>query len=374
MVDVPFGLRGFSRFAFWWAVWTFLGLLQAGRLYMAYYSDGVQLISLAQSVTWGLADWYIWGLLSPLVFALTRFTEFGRGRWPRDLAIHLVAAPVFALGQLFLYSLVYRPLGTLFWHQVGASEPWTVWTLYVDLVRGKVHAGVITYFLMAFLYFTLYYQARLRRSDEHRSQLASQLATSQLNALKMQLHPHFLFNTLNAITALIHSDPGTADRMTTRLGDLLRTTLELEQVQEVALERELQFLSIYLEIQSLRFSDRLRFEIDVSPDVREARVPVLLLQPLVENAVEHGVAPRAAATSISLQARRLGDELELKVSNQSASPAELARPHRSGGRGLANTRARLSELYGSRGHIEIVDDGIFCVTVKLPLRSVKLNL
>ena len=133
-----------------------------------------------------------------------------------------------------------------------------MWTLYVDLVHGKLHAGVITYFLLAILYYTFLYHARLRRAEEHRAGLAAQLATAQMNALKMQLHPHFLFNTLNAITSLIHTDPEAADRMTTRLGDMLRTTLDLEGVQEVTLAQELDMLSDYLEICAMRFSDRLQ--------------------------------------------------------------------------------------------------------------------
>jgi sensor histidine kinase YesM len=369
--DLPFGLRGLKRFGFWLAVWTFLGMLQAARLYVAYnYSSGERFISGAQAITWALADWYIWGLFSLGIFALTRRTRFGKGRWSLDLAVHLLAAPVFAASQLFVYLLAYRPLGTLFWHRVGQSHEWTLWSMYLDLASNKLHVGILIYFLLAFIYFTLYYQSRFARAEQHRAQLAAQLATAQLSALKMQLHPHFLFNTLNAITAFIHSAPETADRMTTRLGELLRTTLELEHVQEVPLRRELDFLAGYLEIQRLRFSDRLTVDIAVDPDVREARVPVLLLQPLVENAIEHGAALRAGKSTISLQALREAEDLVLRVSNHAPRSEEAARTRPSGGRGLANTRARLSELYGPQGRLEIVEDDQFRVTVRLPFRTV----
>jgi len=367
--DVPFGLRGRARLGFWLAVWTFLGTLQAMRLYIAYHSGGQQYISLAQAFTWALADWYIWGLLSPAIFALTRRTAFARGRRALDLATHLVAAPLFAAAQLFLYSLVYLPLGTLFWHDVGTSNEWTMWTLYLDLLHGKIHAGVITYFLLAFLYFTLYFNERYRQAEAHRARLSAQLATAQLNALKMQLHPHFLFNTLNAITALIHSAPETADRMTTRLGELLRLTLEMESVQQVPLSRELDFLGKYLEIQTLRFSDRLSFHANVDAQVRDALVPVLILQPLLENAVEHGVAPRAGDTRIELSARREGDRLVLSVVNPAPTEADSTRKRTSGGRGLANTRARLQELYGSDASLDLEAGREFRVTVRIPFRT-----
>lgn len=367
--DIPLGLQGASKFGFWFGIWTFLGVLQAMRLYAAYYSDGQQLISFAQSLTWGLADWYLWGLLSPAVFAVTRHTVFGAGRWPRDLATHLLAAPAFAAVQLFLYSLVYRPLGTFFWHEVGLSQDWTAWSLYVDLVHGKLHAGVITYFLLAILYFTFLYHARLRRAEEHRALLSAQLATAQMNALKMQLHPHFLFNTLNAITSLIHTDPEAADRMTTRLGDMLRTTLDLEGVQEVTLRRELDMLSDYLEIQAMRFSDRLTVEIEVDDQTRSGLVPALLLQPLVENAVEHGVAPRSEQSRVSIRARREGDWLKLTVTNDVPATPDATRSDRKGGLGLANTRARLLERYGNRQSLEIAQGREFVVTLRWPFQT-----
>ena len=130
--------------------------------------------------------------------------------------LHLLAAPLIGAIQLFFYTVVYRPLGTLFWHKVGMSFDWTLLLLYEDLLRGKLHAAVLTYFLIAFIYFTLRYNAQFRAAEARQAQLQAQLATARLDALKMQLHPHFLFNTLNAITSLIHTNPAAADEMNSK--------------------------------------------------------------------------------------------------------------------------------------------------------------
>src|SRR5207248_259251 len=180
----------------------------------------------------------------------------------------------------------------------------------------------------------VYYQ-RYREGELRASQ-------AQLQALKMQLHPHFLFNTLHSISALVHRDPEAADKMIARLGDFLRLTLDASATQEVPLRRELEFLNCYLDIERVRFSDRLTTSIEVDPRVLDCRVPNLILQPLVENAIRHGVSQRTAPGHVRVSAERLGDALRLEVSDNGSGLSQQppARPAGSGGVGLSNTRAR----------------------------------
>jgi len=367
----PFHLTGVRQLLFWWGIWTFMGLLQAARLYVVYYSDGQQLISWAQACTWALADWYLWGLLSLVIFTLTRATPFTSNSWRRDIAIHLAAA--FAIGaiQLLLYSLVYQPLGMLFSHEVGQSQEWNVWTLYQDLMRGKMHAAVLTYFLIAFIYFTLQYHARYRAADQRRAALQAQLVTAQLDALKMQLHPHFLFNTLNAITALIHSDPDTADRMTARLSDLLRVTLDSEAVHEVPLRKELEFLESYLDIQRMRFGEKLQVKLDAASDTLDAYVPNMILQPLVENAVQHGVAARTQPGVVGVRAQRKGGRLHLEVYDDGPGLDSERKAAAKSGRGISNTQSRLQQLYAQEHEFELrngTSSGL-TVTISIPFHT-----
>lgn len=206
------------------------------------------------------------------------------------------------------------------------------------------------------------------RESRDREQLEVQLAQAQVQSLKLQLHPHFLFNALNTITALIGQDPHAAERMVSGLSDLLRLSLRHASEQEVPLERELEILQHYLEIQQIRFADRLTVRYDIEDAARQALVPNLLLQPLVENAIRHGIAPRAAPGSVVISAQLDGGVLRLTVEDDGVGPG----PSSGGeGIGLSNTRARLERLYGDRQRLELRGgaDGGFIVRIDIPFRS-----
>jgi LytS/YehU family sensor histidine kinase len=193
------------------------------------------------------------------------------------------------------------------------------------------------------------------------------LARAKLDALRMQLQPHFLFNAMNSIAELTHRDVEAAEKMLTNLSDLLRLTLETSGEHELPLRRELQFVESYLAVEHARFGERLRFQFDVADDTLAAMVPAFLLQPLVENAVRHGLAPRNAPGLIVVAARKLGKVLHLSVSDDGVGlPAE--KPSRVG-IGLANTHARLRELYGSEAKIEIRSVQGVTIDIHLPFRT-----
>ena len=207
------------------------------------------------------------------------------------------------------------------------------------------------------------------RETGTRARLEARLARAQLQSLKLQMHPHFLFNTLNSITTLITEEPLAAERMVTGLSELLRLSLRNAGEQEVPLERELEVLRHYLNIQQIRFQDRMSVELDVDPETLTAMVPNLMLQPLVENAIRHGIGPRATGGCIEVRVTRVGDTLRLRVHDDGVGTAADAMPVREG-TGIGNTRARLSHLYGSQHRFEIggAPGAGFTVMAEIPFR------
>jgi two-component system, LytTR family, sensor kinase len=202
------------------------------------------------------------------------------------------------------------------------------------------------------------------------SQLEAQLVQTKLHLLKTQLHPHFLFNTLNSISALLHEDVEQADLMIERLGDFLRLTLDHFTAQEVTLREELEFLNCYLSIEQIRLQERLVTAIDVQPQALDAMVPSLILQPIVENAIRHGIAPRASVGRLQIQARHERSTLLLTVRDNGPGLGPGVNGNNAKGMGLAITRARLERLYGSRCRFELVNaaEGGLVVTLEIPFQ------
>jgi two-component sensor histidine kinase len=207
------------------------------------------------------------------------------------------------------------------------------------------------------------------RATEEREQLEARLARAQLQSLRLQLHPHFLFNTLNTINALIGTDRHAAERVVSGLSELLRMSLSSASEQEVTLARELELLAHYIEIQQIRFQDRLTVSFRIDPDARYALVPNLVLQPLVENAIRHGIAPRAAPGHVTVSAERRGGRLALSVVDDGVG--EDPRAEHRDGVGLGNTRARLLSLYGADHRFEArgAASGGFGVHIEIPYRT-----
>jgi LytS/YehU family sensor histidine kinase len=212
------------------------------------------------------------------------------------------------------------------------------------------------------------YQRMYREGKVAAARLEASLVEARLSALRGQLQPHFLFNTLNAIAVLTGEDPARAHRMLLRLGDLLRLSIDDNGRHEVSLSQELATLACYLDIQQVRFEERLRVALEVEESVREAAVPAFLLQPLVENAVRHGVDPNVAGGEITVRARSQGDRLTIEVQDNGRGLRPDAHPAPAGV-GLGNTRARLAQLYGDRAglSLEPTPTGGARVTVTIPL-------
>ncbi len=230
-------------------------------------------------------------------------------------------------------------------------------------------------FLLSSIYVVDFYR-RFQAEQLKSSELKAALANSQLNALKMQIHPHFLFNTLNSISALIYKDQKAADKMVARLGDFLRMTLENSGDHEVSLKQEMDFVGHYLEIESVRFQNRLVVRMNIDPETLAARVPNLILQPIVENAIKHGISRRTKAGSLIISAERRGDRLQIRVEDSGPgippSNENGKSSTKTGGIGLANTRARLAHLYEENYRFEIknaVPHGVV-VTLEIPFETI----
>ena len=312
--------------------------------------------------------WYIWMFLSPGVLWFARkyrLTGPQVSRW-RNVGVHTAAGLFFAAlhGIFGLMALVtwFGPI----------RGPGGVEKGYADIFRdlpAEMFTGFYKYWLIVIIYWALDYHRKFRLREVHSAQLETKLAHAQLDALKMQLHPHFLFNTLHAVSMLNFTDVDAANRMLVQLSDLLRLTLENSGAQEIRLRGELDFLRRYLAIEQTRFHDRLTVEIDADAKLLDAYVPNLILQPLVENAIRHGVGQLARPGHIAVRAARNGNDLILEVRDDGAGLVDDWDLERNGGIGLTNTWARLQQLYGARQRFELVnapDNGVIA-RITIPL-------
>lgn len=241
-----------------------------------------------------------------------------------------------------------------------APNPWS-W------MRTRSHVPV--YWVIVCAVQALTYYRRSQERERKTLELSASLAQARLQALKMQLHPHFLFNALNAIATLVHKDPHAADDMIANLSNLLRLALDHSEQHEVSLRKELEFLNCYLEVEQMRLGDRLRVEKHIEPATLNAMVPVMILQPLAENAVRHGIEPMRNPGIVTIRAAREGMFLHLTISN-TGTGVFTATPASRPGIGMANTRARLLELYGADAQLTLQPsaDGGFSVTLHIPIR------
>jgi sensor histidine kinase YesM len=312
---------------------------------------------------------YLWALLTPFVLWLGHRFPITRRNWVRRIGVHLPISVAISFAQLLLESIILYHL-----HVFPTLMRGLVPT-FVFLLTLGFHQGIMTYFwLLGCQYGLDYYRKYQEREKQalrlelHTAQLESQLAHAQLSTLKMQLQPHFLFNTLNAIMVLVRQQKGKqAEEMLARLGDLLRCVLEDVDEQEVSLRRELEYLELYLSIEQVRFADRLRAEIFADQSILDAAVPQMGLQPIVENAIRHGIGRSSAAGRIQIHDRRREDRLEITVKDDGPGLGDKNAMPRNG-IGLSNTRARLQQLYGDGASLSVEngEPGGVVVTMVLP--------
>jgi sensor histidine kinase YesM len=338
--------------------WTLVGLAFAGQFYLSSNLLG-RSITWLEAITYSLGDWYVWGLLSVPIARFARRYPPETGVVWRTAMIHLAAA--------FGFSLVYVGLRAL----VGQAHSWVLDepVTFSEVVRPLLRTfpfDLLMYGVIVSVNHAIDYYRKYHERTVHALELEKHLAEARLQALLRQLKPHFLFNTLNGIASLMHSDVHAADRMLVRLAELLRLTMSNPGQPLTRLKDEIAFIEKYLEIERIRFRDRLSVSIDVDPDTLDAQVPSLILQPLVENAIRHGIEPHARPGRIELTVRREPGTVVLTVRDNGAGepPGGFTRE----GIGLGNTRARLRELYGDRHRFELANhpEGGLVVRLSLP--------
>lgn len=356
-------------------VWTLIALAGTVTMYQFNRMRGWPR-NFGQMLALQLSQTLTYVPLTPFVFLLACRYPLRRDVWRRRLVLYIVGALVFTLAHVALRGLTYHV-----WDMGTASYASAIWDSHAhavrirwDLFESLFFYNVVdditgTYVPIVLIAHVVSYYQRFRQRELRTSQLQTQLAKAHLQALKSQLQPHFLFNTMHSISALMLTDVQAADRMMTRLSDLLRMSLEAEGTQVTTLSRELESVNCYLEIEKIRFEEKLNVVLDIAPETLDAQVPHLLLQPLVDNAVKHGISKMPAAGEIRIIVRALDGELQLEISDNGPGFGKRG-SFRQDGLGLRVTRERLESLYGQDQSMELLSppQGGGTVRVCIPFR------
>lgn len=353
-----------KRWARVWAIsfglWTVLAFLSAAGAHVYTASMGSP-ESWAQLLAWNVTISFVWSLFTPPIYALALRFTFDRSNWQRILPLHLAAC----------VALTFCAAALIVW-----IEPFVTWTPeahlpYLPHVLSRAFMDLQRYWYIVLLTQAISYYEKYREREIQSSQLEAQLALAQLEFLKIQLEPHFLFNTLNSIAALARYDGEAAENMTLQLADLLRYSLDAMGVHEVPLSRELTLLQKYIDIQQMRFQDRLIVDMDIAANTLSAMVPNMMLQPLVENAIRHGIGPRRGPGNVRVMSRQVFDELWIEIGDDGIGLTRFDGSVPREGVGLCNTRARLQQLY-NHDHRLILEDaagGGCVVKIHIPFRT-----
>jgi hypothetical protein len=333
-----------------------------------------QLFYGSQNKTWvdvfwiELVYWSSWAILSLIVFWWCRILYEG----PHTLARYIPGLLLGAIGASLLQPVIDQTLwftrvGVQHWLSIPMESPGPFVPALGAAALRQCGSNPIIFTTVAFAWHAYRYSRDLREKQLRAVELESRLRDAQLHALRSQLNPHFLFNVLHSIAELVHEDPNLAEQLILRLGELLRKALTSSGQHEVSLAEELEFIKAYLDIEQMRLGDRLRIEWDIADDALNVMVPTLILQPLVENAIQHGIAVLDRPGELRIRAARNNGCLHLQVRDTGSGldPQNGA----AGGIGLSNTKARLRTLFGNRHRFELVNDHGLTVNLEIPIAT-----
>ena len=346
-----------------WGTWAVVAFFFASQVYTVYYNDANPISFRRAFLVQGLMC-VLWALATPLVLWLARRIRIERNNWRRSALLHIVLSLAISVPMITIDYLIYMI-------QIGSGGNLTMLRTF-KFVFYNLDRSLLIYWLLVLISHAFNYYNSYRKGELKASQLRTQLVQAQLEALKMQLHPHFLFNTLHSISALLNQDVEAARRMISRLGDFLRLTLENAGTQEVTVQQELEFLNGYLEIERIRFQDRLTTSVTVDPEVLDQRVPNLILQPIVENAMRHAISnSNGGRIEIIVSPRNGMLRIEVKDNGPGMRLVRSGPDRSKTGLGLANTKARLERLYGSAHSLDLANEptGGLVVTMEVPRSS-----
>jgi two-component system, LytTR family, sensor kinase len=340
--------------------------LQAYRLTLVNSKPGMT-IEAGKLLILNLALWYLPALMMPAIVAAARAFPLEAGRRALAIAVHSAGALLFSFAHII--GLV--GVRFLIWDN-GGKSPVVTWAQYFQRrIFEQMDASLMVYAVIVGVSHALAYYHEAQERKLKSAQLETHLVEARLKTLEAELHPHFLFNTLHAISTLVHRDPESADRMISRLSDLLRITFDRSGEPKVSLKEEMEFLGKYLDIEQTRFQDRLTVHVNVDPEALDGEVPRMILQPLVENAIKHGIAGRRGGDNVQITAGREGDRLWMQVRDNGAGLQVRTLKALRTGVGLSNTRARLDCLYGRHYRLEFTDKhGGLSVLIEIPFQRV----
>jgi sensor histidine kinase YesM len=363
MRNKPPPLKPWMKWAVIFLCWTGFALFFTYQSYIA-QAQYAKFIQWTEPLLTCLSWAYVWFAVTPLILYVADHLPFQRQKLFRSVALHsLAAAIVFILNTVIYVPIHKRILGL-------GDESKSVFAAMQHVVLTELHVGLVIYWMIFGIAQGINYYRRYQDGELHAANLETRLVQAQLNALRMQLHPHFLFNTLNSISVLMRRDTDAADRMLLQLSNLLRVTLAGNAAHEIKLRQELEILERYLEIEQIRFQDRLTVKMQIDPAALDALVPQLLFQPLVENAIRHGIVERDNGGVIEIRAERQNGMVHLQVRDNGPG-MKLAAGNLSEGVGLSNSRSRLEYLYGSEGRFEVrnAEEGGLIVAAELPFHT-----
>ncbi len=349
-----------DRFWFSWLIiigfWTLIAMLETFQIYLRFLPDEYDIFVEGQKISWfqwalrNVPGWYILAFSTPAIFKLGKLYSFEDERNKlTTFLIHLSISFIFAVLYLALESLLARLI-------TGVPINFELfWGTYTNRLKVAFHLIVTSYWAIlgagyAINFYSKYHERKTQAAkfELRSSKLETQLVKAQLDSLKMQLHPHFLFNTLHTISALIQDNPKIARDMIADLSELLRFTLDAVERQTVTLKKEIEITKLYLDIEQLRFKEKLKVDFHISAEDLAASVPSFILQPLVENAIKHGITGKKETAKIEIKASRINDDLEILVADNGKGFFEQQVEKVSKGIGLNNTKSRLEQLYGSK--------------------------
>jgi two-component system LytT family sensor kinase len=361
-----------KKFVKWLAVggvWTLFAFFFTSQGFLQYQVMKVP-VSFWQVLMWQMFSGYVWFLLTPLILWLAHKFPFESGKLLRNIPLHILFSLMVSVFQQSIDAFTLPKLG----YPPGSNFP-DYWTTYKFFLMINLHLSVGIYWAIVAISVAVNYYRKFREREITASQLEARLAQTRLQVLKFQLQPHFLFNTLNTISELIYTDQESAEQMITNLSDLLRLSLEKLEVQEVSLQQELDFLKKYVEIEQMRFHDRLTIEMNVAPDTLDAKVPNMILQPLVENAIKHGIAPLSQGGTVKIASERSNGDLRLIVSDNGVGLKNTDISAIPEGVGLRNTKSRLKHLYGLHHKFEIspIEKGGVLLNLTIPFQTADEN-
>lgn len=360
-------------------VWFFVSLAGTFTIWRLYLSTEAPM-KFTTTLWLELSQVLTYTPLTPFVYALAIRYPVSRRNWKTRAPMYLVLGVLFSLVHVGLRGLTPYAIwdgkahdwssGVWDAHRHAISIKWLpLWKLFLNYVVDDVTG---TFFPIVLVAYAISYYQKFQDRELRATQLESQLSKAHLQSLKSQLQPHFLFNTMHSISALMLTDVQAADRMITRLADLLRMNLEFAGTQITTFNRELEFVNCYLEIERIRFEERLSVVFEVAPETLDAQVPLLLLQPVVDNAVKHGISRMTSGGEIQISSQRHHNDLKLEIKDN--GPGFLpANSERGCGVGLKVTRQRLETLYGANQSVEIScpPEGGVSVTITIPFRAVR---